>query len=385
MNNIAWKLEAEQIVVELAEIRKKIHRDPEIGGKEFHTAALVEAVLQDCGIETVRPTPTSVVGLLRGAHPGDTVALRADIDALPVQEETGVEFASKIPGMMHACGHDVHTTCLLGAAKLLSAHREELCGNVKFFFQHDEEGNGGAKPMIEAGCMENPKVSAVFGAHVAPDLPLGTIGLRDGKFYAANDFFYLKVVGKGCHGAKPASGNNPLRAASDLLLRLQQLPEHFPEEKTVLSVCTFQAGTKANIIPDHAELSGTIRTLGHDTRAAMKNLFMQAVSSVEEAYAVRVEVRDIEAHPGIVNTDEMTTFVRQTLGQDFTLCELTEPTMISEDFGFFVDASRGSFYHFGTGGDHELHSARFLPPESLLPLGAAVHASVAWNYLAKQC
>jgi len=385
MTTIAWRQEAEQIAEMLSDLRKKIHRDPEIGGKEYHTAALVEAFLQDCGIETVRLTETAVMGILRGAYPGDTVALRADMDALPVQEQTGADFASQTPGMMHACGHDVHTTCLLGAAKLLSAHREELHGNIKFFFQPDEEGSGGAKPMMEAGCMENPKVSAVFGAHVAPDLPLGTIGVRDGKFYAANDFFYLKVVGKGCHGARPESGNNPLKAASDLLLRLQQLPERFPEEKTVLSVCTFHAGTKANIIPDYAELSGTIRTLDHDTRAAMKSLFMQTVSSVEEAYAVQVEVQYIEGHPGIVNTNEMTEFVRQTLQQKFTICELTEPTMISEDFGFFVDASCGSFYHFGTGGEYELHSAEFLPDESLLPLGAAVHAIVAWEYLAKQC
>ena len=384
MKKIAWIFEADQLTAELAQIRKTIHRDPEIGGKEFHTAALVESLLQKCGIETVRLTSTSVMGILRGAKPGDTVALRADMDALPVQEETGADFASQTPGMMHACGHDVHTTCLLGAAKLLSMHRDELCGNVKFFFQHDEEGRGGAMHMIDAGCMENPKVSAVFGAHVAPDLPLGTIGLRNGKFYAANDFFYLKVVGIGCHGARPESGNNPLRAASDLLLRLQQLPERFPEEKTVVSVCTFHAGTKANIIPDYAELSGTIRTLGHDTRTAMQNLFMKTVSSVEETYAVQVEVQYTEAHPGIVNTDEMTDFVRQTLQQNFTLCELTEPTMISEDFGFFVDACKGSFYHFGTGGEHELHSAKFLPDESLLPLGAAAHACVAWNYLAKQ-
>lgn len=384
MEKINWLQEAGAIADELAQIRQKIHRDPEIGGKEFHTAALVEEVLQSCGIETVRLTDTAVMGLLRGAIDGDTVALRADMDALPVTEATGAEFASETPGMMHACGHDVHTTCLLGAAKLLSAHRGDLCGNVKFFFQPDEEGRGGALPMINAGCMREPEVTAVFGAHVAPDLPLGTIGLRDGKFYAANDFFYLKVVGKGCHGAKPESGNNPLKAASELVRLLHLLPENFPDEKAVLSVCTFHAGTKANIIPDHAELSGTIRTLGRDSRNKMRELFMQTVSLVEKNYGVRVEVRYIDAHPGIVNTCEMTAFVRQALQQDFTICELSEPTMISEDFGFFVDAAKGSFYHFGTGGEYELHSAGFLPDESLLPLGAAAHACVAWNYLVKQ-
>lgn len=239
--------------------------------------------------------------------------------------------------------------------------------------------------MINAGCMQDPEVTAVFGAHVAPDLPHGTIGVRYGKFYAANNTFIMNIQGKGTHGAKPEKGIHALHAAADLVLRLQKLPEKFPDEKTVVSVCTFHSGTKENIISGEAQLSGTIRTLGCETKQTMQKYVEEAVRDIEKQYGVTIELRYLQAHQGIVNTDEMTAFALEALQEDFTVCELTEPTMVSEDFGFFVEASRGSFYHFGTGGEYELHSANFLPHESLLPLGAAAHACVAWSYLAKQC
>ena len=176
-------IRAEALAPRLFSIRERIHRHPEIGNREFETAALVEETLRQLGIKTRRVTETGIVGELSGAYPGPIAALRADMDALPVTEASGADFSSEIPGMMHACGHDVHTTAVLGAAMLLSEIRDQLHGTVRFFFQPDEEGSGGARRMIEAGCMDG--VEAVYGAHVAPDLPEGVIGVRYGKFYAA--------------------------------------------------------------------------------------------------------------------------------------------------------------------------------------------------------
>lgn len=237
---------ARAIAPELKTIREMLHRHPERGNEEFETAALIERTLAECGVGTERILNTAVVGTLKGALPGRTVALRADMDALPLEEQTGAPFASENPGVMHACGHDVHMTALLGAAKLLAARREKLHGTVRFLFEPDEEGNGGARSMTDAGCMEG--VSAVFGAHVDPNLPAGKIGVRYGKFYAASDMITVTVFGKSAHGATPEKGIDALYAAVRMVDELKKLPAAVAVDRCVLTIGSFHAGTARNIV-----------------------------------------------------------------------------------------------------------------------------------------
>ena len=385
--NIDWLSQAETIAEELYALRRDFHMYPERGNREFRTTAAIEAYLNACGIETKHYTETGVVGILRGDLPGDVVALRADIDALPVKEETGVDYASRNEGFMHACGHDVHTAAALGAAKLLAAHRYALQGTVKFFFQPDEEEDGGARRMIEAGCMADPQVSAVFGAHVDPNLPAGSIGFRYGKFYAASDVFDVSVTGKSAHGAQPEKGIDALCAAAHMVTALKQLPLQFPTEKTILSIGQFCSGTVRNVIADKATFSGIIRTLGADSRQKMRELFYDCLKGISAEFGTKLDIQLRGSYPCIVNIDDMSLLAMEAatalLGAE-RVTEIAEPIMTSEDFGYFVDEAKGTFYHIGVGGDAPLHNCRFLPDERVIPTAAAVHATVISAYLEQE-
>lgn len=384
---IDWRREAEALQPELTALRREFHRHPELGNQEFETASRIEACLEAWGISCRRLLGTAVVGELRGSRPGGTAALRADMDALPVREDTGAPFISQVPGVMHACGHDFHMAAVLGAAKLLAAHREELPGTVKLFFQPDEEGSGGAERMVAAGCMAAPPVGAVFGAHVSPDLQAGTVGVRFGKFYAASDTFELTLLGQSAHGAEPEKGKDALAAAAELVCALRALPGRFLEERSVLSVGTLRAGSAINVIADRASLTGILRTLGPDTRRAMKALLRETVETVAARWGVKAELTLRESYPGVVNTDGETELVLRTARSLFgpdRVVELSDPTMTTEDFGYFVQASAGSFYHFGVGGERPLHNPCFLPDDALLADAAALHAAVAAAYLAQR-
>ena len=381
MNRINLQ-EAETLLPSLSALRREFHRCPEPGNREFRTAERIEQWLHGCGIETQRLLDTAVVGTLRGALPGRTVALRADMDALPVTEETGADFASQTPGMMHACGHDVHMTAVLGAAKLLSLHRDTLHGTVKFFFEPDEEGCGGAQRMIAAGCMGG--VDAVFGAHVSPDLPAGTIGVRYGKFYAASDTFSVTVHGRGAHGAEPEKGIDALAAAAEMVCALCRLPARFPGQRSVLSIGTLQAGTAINVIADCADFTGIIRTLGPENRAEMKRLFRETIMEIARATGTAPDIRLHESYPGVVNGDAATKLAEETATALFgaaNVVRLSAPTMTTEDFGYFIDAATGAYYHIGAGCTKPLHNPAFLPDERAIFTAAAVHAAVAERFL----
>ncbi len=374
--------EAQEISGELSEIRKTIHRHPELGNQEFKTSALVEAYLNKLGIETRRILGTAIIGTLKGGMDGPVAALRADMDALPVQEATGCSFASEVPGVMHACGHDVHTTALLGAAKILSSHRQELRGEVRFFFQPDEEERGGARRMIAEGCMEG--VQTVFGAHVDPLIPAGSVGIRYGKFYAASDIYDVTVHGKSAHGATRELGIDALGAATEMVQKLLKLPEQFLPDRSVVTVGVLHSGTARNILADEAVFSGILRTLGPDNRKAMKKALIRTIEETSEAWGTRTEIEISPSYGGIVNTDPETALAEKTarnLLGDECVRLITEPKMISEDFGYFVDEAAGCFYHIGAGSSYPLHSDHFLPAEEAVPVGAALHAAVVWNYL----
>ena len=378
--------EAYGLFEEMKEIRKRIHMHPELSRQEYQTSALVEQYLQDLGIETRRATGTGIIGTLKGKDPnGPTVALRADMDALPIEEHTGCEFASQVPGVMHACGHDVHTTALLGAAKILSKHRDEFSGEIRFFFQPDEEDTGGSKRMIAAGCMEG--VDAVFGAHVDPTIPAGSIGIRYGKFYAASDTFDVSVHGKSAHGATRELGIDALQAACELIGELLDLPKICLPDRSVVTVGVIHSGTARNILADLAEFSGILRTLGPENHRLMVEAMEKVIRQTEEKFGVKIEMKRSGVAGGIVNTDEETALAEKTarnLLGDEHVSLIKEPKMISEDFGYYIDEAKGSFYHIGAESPYPLHSDHFLPREEALPTAAALHAAVAWNYLQKR-
>ncbi|MBQ9565401.1 MAG: amidohydrolase [Synergistaceae bacterium] len=382
---VDYLAEAERLAGELATLRREFHREPELGNREFKTAERIERTLHECGIPARRILGTAVVGELVGKAPAPSVALRADMDALPLQEDSGVDFASTVPGVMHACGHDVHMTAALGAMKLLSAHRKDLSGRVIFLFQPDEEGDGGAQRMIEAGALDG--VSAVFGAHVTPDLPLGHIGVRYGKFYAASDTFRVSVTGKSAHGAEREKGIDALSSAAEMVLELLKIPQTLRDasgETGVVSVGTFHSGTAGNIVADHAEFSGIIRTLGPEARRLTRGAFSSTVAAIAGKTGTRAEPYLHESYPGVVNEERMTRLVQETafhlLGKE-RVQVIENPTLTTEDFGYFLQVCPGSFYHLGAGCSLPLHNPKFLPDDRAAVIGAALHASVVTNAL----
>lgn len=377
-----WLAAARAAAPELCALRHAFHRRPEPGNSEYETAERIEAWLRGCGVETRRVLDTAVVGTLRCGRAGKTVALRADMDALPLQEASGAPFASEVPGMMHACGHDVHMAAALGAAKLLAARRGTLPGTVVFLFQPDEEGSGGAQRMIDAGALDG--VDAVFGCHVSPELPAGHVGVRYGKFYAASDVFRVTLTGRSAHGAQRELGADALAAAAEMVTALLALPARLPGERSVVSVGTLHAGTAGNIVADSAELSGIIRTLGAENRAAMRELFRRTVAETARRYGVTADCALRESYPGVVNDPAMTRLAQEAatalLGAAHVRA-IAEPTMTTEDFGCFLRERPGSFYHVGAGCALPLHSASFLPDDEAVVTAAALHAAVAETFL----
>lgn len=378
----AYGNEAAALASELIALRQAFHRRPELGNREYETAARVEAWLHECGIPTKRLLGTAVVGTLRGGRAGGAVALRADMDALPLQEATGAAFASEVPNVMHACGHDVHMAAALGAARLLAAHREELPGTVVFLFQPDEEGSGGAQRMIDAGVLDG--VDAVFGCHVSPELPAGTVGVRYGKFYAASDTFRMTLTGRSAHGAERERGADALAAAAELATALLSLPRSFPRDRSVVSVGTLHAGTAGNIVAERAELTGIIRTLGAENRTAMRAMVRRTAERTAYRHGVALDCELRESYPGVVNDDGMTRLVQSAATALYgaeRVSVLTGPTMTTEDFGCFLLRRPGAFYHVGAGCALPLHSAAFLPDERAAVAAAALHAAVAERFL----
>lgn len=381
---------ARTVAPEALALRRTIHRHPEPGNAEFQTSALIENTLRALGWTVARPIGTAIVATLTGAEPGRTVAFRADMDALRIEEATNLPFASEVPGMMHACGHDFHCAGLLGAAMALSQCRDELRGAVKLLFQPDEEGNGGALRMIEAGCLKNPKVDAVFGAHVDPDLPAGVVGFKYGKMYAASDTFRIVIRGAGCHGASPNDGIDAIAIGAQVVTAVQQIVSRrvAPTDAAVISFGTFHGGTQLNAIAETCELEGIIRTLGPATREKVRRLFRETVSGICAAMGAAADIALRESYPGIVNHDGMVDFARNTaaelLGAE-NVATLSEPTMATEDFGYFTQAVPGAFYKIGVrnpeiGAIYPIHSPHFIADEAAMVDLIALHTAIALRF-----
>ena len=368
--------EAEKLRGKLTEIRKEFHRIPEIGDNEFKTAALIEKYLDENGIPHRRVIGTGIIARVDGKLPGRNSAIRSDIDALPVNESTGCDFASQNPGMMHACGHDVHITGALGAAMILNSHRDELAGSVTFLFQPNEEGDGGAQRMIEAGCLED--VEAVFGCHVDPALKAGHVGIKYGDFYAASATWKVSVIGKSSHGAQRDKGIDSIEVSAHIVPEILKIPGG------VVSVGMLHAGTANNILAGLAEMAGIIRTYGLEKRAAMCRELESVCQSVSARFGAKCICEITDSCVGIVNdndaiTSMIETAARETFGND-KVDIIEKPLFISEDFGSFLIAKTGCFYHIGAGCEYPLHSDKFLPVPDAIITAAAMHSSAVFKF-----
>jgi len=384
--------EAKGMEPRMIAIRRALHQNPELAYHETATAALVARELRSLGIEVkTHVGATGVVGLLKTGKSGRVVGLRADMDALPVQEEVNLEFKSKRKGVMHACGHDAHVAGLLGAAMLLVKHKRELSGDVKFLFQPAEEegGRGGAKPMIEAGALENPHVDNVFGLHISSDLPSGSFGVRGGPFMARPDAFRITVTGRGGHGSAPHKTVDPVYVAAQVITALQGISSRMvdPIKPFVISVCSVHGGTKDNIIPDQVLLEGTMRTLERETRTKALADVRRVVASVCQAFGATCTIEfKKDPYPVTYNDEKAVERVERVLKRiPGTKTEVIDQRLGAEDVSRFLQKAPGVYYNLGTNNPSKgcvapIHSSRFRVDEDVLKYGAVSLASVALEF-----
>lgn len=338
-------------------IRHLIHMYPEDGFAEFKTSKIIIEELEKLGIEVQsNVAKTGVVGLLKGNHPGKTVMLRADMDALKLEEKVDVEYKSKVVGMMHACGHDGHVAGLLGAAMILSELKDELYGNVKFVFQPAEERDGGAKPMIEEGVLQNPKVDAVFGGHLWGSLKEGEVHVKHGAMMAAPDIFKFKVIGKGGHGAIPHESIDPIVITCQIINTIQTIVSRktSPLNPVVVTCGKIQGGDCHNVIPNEVEVEGTIRTFDEGTRKWVPKVMEDIIKGMTTCQGATYEFTFEEKYPTLINDDEMTDLAKVSLQKivgNKNVKELKEATMGGEDFAFFANEVPSSFFFVGIAED----------------------------------
>jgi amidohydrolase len=374
---------AQDLLPWMIEIRRDLHQHPELGLEEHRTNAKVRSLLDEMGIEYVDGLGgTGVLGLIRGDGEGRVVALRADMDALPIQDDKEVVYASKIPGKMHACGHDVHTTVLLGAARLLVKEKASLPGTIKLLFQPAEETVGGAKLLIEAGALENPRVDAIFGLHVDPTLETGTVGLHFGQRNASSDNLEIIVHGKAAHGAYPYEGVDAIVSAAQVISSLQTIVSRNvdAQEAAVVSLGTIKGGTQANIVADRVELVGTVRCASQATRQMVLQRIKEMAEAVALGLGARAEVRIEPSYDPVVNDDSMLEIVRESaeslLGDDNVVI-FTKPNMGVEDFGYYLSEVPGAFYSLGVRNEadgivHSVHHGLFDVDESSMAIGVTL-------------
>jgi amidohydrolase len=374
--------------------RRRLHANPELSFQEHETAKAVATELRALGLAVKTGVGgTGVVGLLAGDRPGRTVALRADMDALPITEGNAVSYKSRHAGRMHACGHDGHCAMLLGAARLLSSQKSELQGNVKFLFQPGEETPpGGALAMIRAGALQSPKVDAIFGLHLDSSLPSGRVGLRTGPMMAASDNFKIEIIGRGGHAARPHSCLDPVVTGAQIILALQTIVSRKvdPVHPAVITVGKVESGSKHNIIPDRAVLEGTARSIDRQTCKMMPEWIKQAAAGVAQAGGLAVKLYYQRGYPVLVNDPAMIEFahgVSAALLGKKAVMNLSEPMMGGEDFAYYLQKVPGAFLRLGScsGPDtaHPWHHPQFNIDESVLPGGARLLAALAGVYLAK--
>ncbi len=369
----------EAVMEDVVAIRRRIHQHPELGFEEVKTQELVMKTLEAMGIEHRPVAKTGVLGIIRGRQPGRVVALRADMDALPLTEATGAPYASKRPGVMHACGHDAHTAMLLGMARVLGGMREDFEGTVKLFFQPAEETVGGALPMIQEGVMADPRVDYTLGLHVMPQHPAGVVSLKYGKMNASTDTVTVKITGKGGHGAYPHQAVDAVLIAGHVITALQSIVSRSvsPLDAVVLSFGRISGGTADNIIADEVVLTGTLRALDEGVRAMVKDRIKAVVADTCTALGGVGETRIKAGYNALINDDGVVEVIRENaaslLGESRVLVA-KEPSLGAEDFSFFLNHSRGAFFNLGCGNESRgitqgLHHPGFDIDEACMTIG----------------
>lgn len=382
---------AKDLLPDIVQIRRKLHRHPELSFQEYETTRFIWEILTQAGIEVVEwGGETGVVGILRGTQPHPVVALRADIDALPIREENETEYSSQTPGVMHACGHDVHTACLLGAALILAEHRSNLAGTVKFIFQPAEEINAGAKSMVEKGVLSSPDVDVIFGLHNNPNLTVGQIGLKEGPLMAAVDTTFLTVKGEGGHGAIPHKTRDPILAAAAILQGLQSIISRQvdPLDSGVISFGTIHGGDAHNVIPMKVELTGTVRTFNPDLRHQMPEKMGSLIKNMAAAMNTEAEFTYRKELPAVINPAPLAAWCRTSLEQIVNLPDIVQaiPVMGGEDFAIYQEKIPGVFLWLGVGNPaqgivHQWHNPKFDADEEALQYGAGALAQLAYDYM----
>ncbi len=388
--------DAHRLAEEITGLRHAIHREPEIGLDLPNTQRKVLSALDGLPLDVSRGQAlTSVTAVLRGGRPGKTVLLRGDMDALPVTERSGVPYASEVPGVMHACGHDTHVAMLAGAAKLLAARRAELAGNVIFMFQPGEEGCGGARLMIEEGVLDaaGERPAAAFALHVGSNDAGGTFSSRGGPVLAASDALEVTVHGRGGHGSQPSKAADPIPAVCEIVTALQTMVTRRFDvfDPVVITVGSLHGGTARNVIPDDARFSGTVRTLSAGNRAIVREAAVELIHKIAEAHGLSAVAEFVEGYPVTVNNPAQVAVAEEviaaTLGADRYVAQ-QNPDLGSEDFSFVLEQVPGAFVSLGAcprGSDPDgapaNHSAEAVFDDAVLADGAAVYAALALRTL----
>ncbi|MDV4150934.1 M20 family metallopeptidase [Clostridium sp. AL.422] len=394
-----FKNEAISIKNELIYIRRKLHEHPELGMEEYETSKFIKSFLKNEGIEFIEVAKTGVCGIIRGTKEREssnikTIALRGDIDGLPILDKKACEYSSKVEGRMHACGHDGHTTILLGAAKLLNKNKHLFSGNVKLLFEPAEETIGGARFMIEEGVLENPRVDCICGLHVEENLECGTIMLKDGVVNAASNPFTIKIKGSGGHGAYPHTTVDPVVIASHIVLALQTIVsrEINTANPAVITVGSIHGGTAQNIIPEEVVISGVIRTMNKEDRAFAKERLREIVEGICKSSRATADIDIEESYPNLYNDDNMVALFKigaeKVLGKENVLLQ-KHPKMGVESFAYFANERPAVFYFLGSGNKEKniiypAHSNLFDIDEDCLPLGVALQCQMAFEYLTRR-
>ncbi len=373
---------------DIIDLRRQIHQNPELAFNEFDTSKLIYEKLSHIKFDSLKKvTETGVVGLIKNKS-SKCVGLRADIDALPILEDTGLPFASKNPGVMHACGHDAHSAMLYGAALILNEIKNELNGSVKLIFQPAEEKNpGGASIMIKHGVLENPKVNAIFGQHIIVGKPAGSLGFCEGVMMASQDELYITIYGKQAHGAKPHLAIDPIVVSSQVILALQNIVSRntSPYDPIVITIGKIEGGTATNIIPSEVKMEGTIRTLNESLRKKSLKLIERTIKGITSASGAKYKFEISPGYPELINDKKMTDFAYNS-AMEFTRSKNVfeaERLMGAEDFAYYLKKIPGTFYRIGVGYTSDIHTPTVNLDESALPAGAAFMAYLAWDYLRK--
>lgn len=381
---------AEKYHQEVVQLRRAIHREPELAFEEYKTAHKVIEQLQNLGISyETGIAQTGVVATLVGGKPGPTLALRADLDALPIQEQNQAEYASCVPGKMHACGHDAHTASLIGTAAILKEISPELKGTIRFIFQPSEEKHpGGASVMVKEGVLNN--VQSIIGHHVHPLIPVGKVGVRGGRYMASADEIYITVKGKGGHGAQPQQCIDSVTIAAQIIIALQQVISRIADPRTP-SVLTFGrviADGATNVIPEVVQLAGTFRTFDEKWRFEAHDKIRKIATSIAEGFGAQASVNILVGYPVLYNdpilTEQVANQMQNYVGKE-NIVELPE-WMASEDFAFYTQNISGCFYRFGVRNEekgiiHPVHTPQFDIDESALELSSGLMAWLAFSYL----